>query len=264
MYDLAYGRNGVHIFDRGTGTLLRTIPYMWPDAQYSLRERVAVLGARTIVGETLMAYCGGVTGCGPCETCGPSGSCVAAPHPTCQQMTPSGDFRLMFLNTDGGDLAQWKGSGQFAPGGPPDTGPAFFLFGAPNIDTDYALCVYDASSALLFRAEAPADDTCAGAPCWRMRGSPFGPRGTYSYRDRDRTPDGVRSVRLFRRTDTGLATINVRGSGPNLSNHPQGLPSLPLTLPLRVQLQSRDGQCFETTHSTATINSAERFVSPSD
>jgi len=263
VYAAGSPRDVTFVFDRATGTLLRTIRDFWANSNSNVREHLVLLGSRTIAGSTVMAYCGGNAGCGPCETCGPSGSCVAAPHPTCQQMDPSGAFKLMFLNTAARDTAQWKGKGTLAPGGPPDTGYAYRLFGAPDVDTDYALCVFDPSSALLFRAEAPAG-TCDASPCWKRRGEDFETVGVFTYRDPDRTPDGIRGARLFRRTDTGLTSLQMRGGGPNLSNRPFGIPTLPLTLPLRVQLQSRDGQCFETTHSTVVFNSTERFVSKSD
>jgi len=263
VYAAGSPRDVTFVFDRATGTLLRTIRDFWANSNSNVREHLVLLGSRTIAGNTVMAYCGGNAGCGPCETCGPSGSCVAAPHPTCQQMDPSGAFKLMFLNTAARDTAQWKGKGMLAPGGPPDTGYAYRLFGAPDVDTDYALCVFDPSSALLFRAEAPAG-TCDASPCWKRRGEDFETVGVFTYRDPDRTPDGIRGARLFRRTDTGLTSLQMRGGGPNLSSRPFGIPTLPLTLPVRVQLQSRDGQCFETTHSTVVSNSTERFVSKSD
>jgi hypothetical protein len=251
----------VYIFDRATGTLLRKIRYLWPSQGFGLRENVAALGARTIAGETVAAYCGGTVGCGPCETCGPSGTCVAAPHPTCQLMIPSEAFKLMFQSSDSSDTVLWKGKGQLTPGGPPDTGQE--IFAVPHDDTDYALCVFDQSSALLFRAEAPAE-ACGASTCWKQRSDLFAPRITFAYRDPDRTPDGIRGGRLSRRADNGLTTLQIRGNGPNLSSRPFGMPTLPLTLPLRVQLQSRDGQCFETNHSTAVSNSLQRFISKSD
>jgi hypothetical protein len=260
------GRMATYIFDLASGVLLRTIrdhagePFFYPPQQ------LAVLGDRTIVGRTVYAVCGGAVACGPCETCGPFGSCVLAPHPTCQQMTPTGAFTLAISDplAPGGGLVRWKGRGQLAAGGPPAFQQGNFLFGIPHVDTDYGLCLWDAASALLFQAEAPAGGTCGTGECWNPLGTLFTPLSGYAYRDRDRTPDGLASLRLLRRSDTGLTAFRIRGSGPNLFGRPFGLPSPPLTLPLRVQLQSLDGQCFETTHSTAVMNGAQSFLSRSD
>jgi hypothetical protein len=46
-------------------------------------------------------------------------------------------------------------------------------FGDPVGATDYTLCLYDMwgpTSALLFRAVAPAGGVCAGPPCWQPKG----------------------------------------------------------------------------------------------
>ena len=52
--------------------------------------------------------------------------------------------------------------------------------------------------------------------------------------------------------------------GENLSNRPGGLPPLPFPLPVRVQLQVRDGLCWQAEFSTATTNTTFRFRARSD
>ena len=42
------------------------------------------------------------------------------------------------------------------------------------------------------------------------------------------------------------------------------LPTLPLTLPLRVQLQAANGECWETVHTDANVNDGGRVISPAD
>ena len=58
--------------------------------------------------------------------------------------------------------------------------------------------------------------------------------------------------------------FKVRGDDANLSGRPFGLPSLPLALPLRVQVQGQDGACWEATYSTADINDPTFFKATSD
>jgi hypothetical protein len=123
--------------------------------------------------------------------------------------------------------------------------------------TSYALCVFDesptlAQSTLVMFASAPAGEACSPRPhrrpCWKKSA-----RGVLSYRDPDRTP--IAAIRLKPGAD-GHAEATVTGAGPRLR-----LPSLPTDLPLRVQLQSSAGQCWEATHSDAVRNDAVRFRS---
>lgn len=128
--------------------------------------------------------------------------------------------------------------------------------------TDYALCLFDesptlAQPTLVMRATASAGGGCSagsnGRPCWRKSA-----RGLLSYRDRDGGPYGITGIRLKPGAD-GHAEATVTGAGPHLA-----VPSLPADLPLRVQLQSSTGQCWEETYSTSTRNDATRFRGHSD
>jgi hypothetical protein len=124
----------------------------------------------------------------------------------------------------------------------------FVDFGDPrHTRTHYAFCVYDESAptpALVFRALAPAGGTCRFDPspqdlsCWRDV------RDGYRYRDDFRTPEGLSSMRLKEGAD-GKARITLKASGDLV-----GLPSLPLGVPVRAQLQAANGECWETTHSS--------------
>ena len=120
---------------------------------------------------------------------------------------------------------------------------AFTDFGDPRTSGDYALCVYDASSgpaSLLMRATAPAGGRCGTKPCWKAR------RGkSFVYADPGRTPDGLFGVQL-KSGAAGKAAITVGGSGDALP-----LPTLPLGLPITVQVQAGQGPCWEATYTTA-------------
>jgi len=206
-------------------------------------------------------FCGGQTGCAPCETCGPLGTCVSAPHPTCRAPAGSGDTTLKLTNTARSKQVVWESVGQIS-GSLPDV--IAQIFGNPADATtghDYELCLYDSTDSLQFRASVPAAGLCGVRPCWMplVRDGLF--LEGYDYRDRERTPEGVKRVRLRSRSRT---TMVLRGSGDLLVGRQFGLPVGPLATPIRAQLQVRDGECWEATFSAPTINDAERFRARSD
>ena len=136
-----------------------------------------------------------------------------------------------------------------------DTPPG--ALGDPTSTTNYALCVYDESGptpALALRALVPAAGDCSAGPpmCW----SPS--TGGFRYRDPHRTPEGLFDMTLKSGLG-GAARITVRGTGANLV-----LPTLPLGVPLRVQLESSTGECWEGIYSTPRANDATRFVARPD
>jgi hypothetical protein len=127
-------------------------------------------------------------------------------------------------------------------------------FGTPATTTDYRLCIYDASN-LKMTAQAPAGGTCGTQPCWK----PLGDVG-FKYRDKSGGPGG-------------LAKLLLRAGGPNQAriqaNPPRGavssLPPLPLTTPVRVQLQqSGSSTCWEATYSNPAKDDSAQFKARSD
>jgi hypothetical protein len=129
-------------------------------------------------------------------------------------------------------------------------------FGSPTTTNDYAVCVYDQSGAgsmLRMDATAPAGGVCAGKPCWRALATGF------LYADRELTPHGLRTVRLSA-GDAGHGTITVKGRGT-----PLPLPSLPLGVPVTVQLQQRDGAtCWSATFSAPATNTVDELKAKGD
>jgi hypothetical protein len=108
-------------------------------------------------------------------------------------------------------------------------------FGTPTGVTDgYALCLYE-DGALVQGFDIPPGQTCSGSPCWKETGK------GYSYRDRDRSPDGIGGVRMVEGLEDGKTTISVRGKGTRL-----GLPVVnDLNGVLEVQLQrTNDTLCW--------------------
>jgi hypothetical protein len=127
-------------------------------------------------------------------------------------------------------------------------------FGDPIGTTDYTFCLYDSSAAPqpLILAHAPAGGTCGTKPCWKTI------KGGFKYQDKLFTPDGLQQVLL----KSGVATktkILVKGKGDNLP-----MPTLPLTPPVRVQLKSEGGVCWEATYSTPIKNLPEQFRAKAD
>lgn len=117
-------------------------------------------------------------------------------------------------------------------------------FGNPISSTDYALCIYDGSGAMIFEAKILA------GPLWRATSSGF------KYRNPALTRWGIGRVTMSSRgAELGKASIRLTGSGRALSlgnSGPSGnfpnLGSFPLTVapdPLRAQLVNSDGECWE-------------------
>jgi hypothetical protein len=120
------------------------------------------------------------------------------------------------------------------------------------------------SPSLLFRATVPVKTDCGGSPCWRPAAVPFPP--AFTYRDLQRTPDGVERMLFRKQLRTGGVKLKMRGRGANLSGRPAGLPAPPLPLPLRMQAQEVDALCWQATYSAAGVrsNAPPRFSAASD
>lgn len=276
----------VFLIDAASGAVLRTFVnptgVLSSEFGHSFGHALAEVAGRLVVGAqsapvvTGMSFTGGAAyvfrggpvACGPCETLDGPGACVVAPTPSCRSVAPGGKMRLVLRDAPGEsrDLVTWRGLAAFA-------GVAFdppgAVFGDPrHVGTahDYALCVYDESAptpSLLFRAIAPAGGTCGASPCWKALLRDGDTLWGYRYRDADRTPEGVNDA-FVRVPPSGPMIVVFKAQGPNLTNRPLGLPSLPLPVPLRVQLQVREGSCWEAVYSTPTANTATRFVARSD
>ena len=153
--------------------------------------------------------------------------CFPDPIPGCRQVLadkPQPLFQLKNKANDRGDQLKWKWFKGFAA-------PIPLEYGDPLTTTDYVLCAYDASDTLILKAHAPAGGICRDGPCWAPLGG-----GGFKYKDKDGTPDGVKTLYL-RGNRVGLLA-----KGEHLS-----LPAdmTTITQPLTVQIQNSDGFCFE-------------------
>lgn len=164
-------------------------------------------------------------------TCQPEFVCTPTPLVGCRT-SESGKSQLQLKNRTPQttkNQSQWKwGKGAITPKAD---------FGSPLSATDYQFCVY-ANGALVSRAFLPAGGSCAGKPCWKENAKGF------QYKDKEATPDGVTQLKLKEGTVAGKAQIQVKGKGANLD-----MPTLPLALPVLVQLRNSEGVCWESTHS---------------
>jgi hypothetical protein len=255
-----YEGGAAYLFDGGTGALLRTLKpprrgtsnFGWSLAEADGRIAVGDPADSSSYDGHAHLFCGGAAGCGPCETCGPGGSCVSAPNPTCRLPISRGAGLRIIDQPGTADHVAWRWRRRgfsHTPSGGPD-------FGDPTAVHDYTLCVFEGGGTLRFSAALPAGGVCNGNPCWTAVNE-----DTYVYLDPDASPDGVVSALL---DAPGRIRLRVKASGPLLSGRPNGLPALPLTPPVRAQLQASDGLCWEGVFSAPGKNTDARFIGRSD
>ena len=170
-------------------------------------------------------------------------ACSSGPRVGCRSGLKSA-LLLKDSSSPNGDTVQWTLSrGDATDGADLDPGDSNHL----------ALCLWNVSGApsLLFEARLPAASSCDIAPkkaaCWKNSGNRF------VYRDRAGTPDGI-STALLRPGDTGKTKIRIKGRGAELA-----LPPMLLELPVRAQLVSASGACWETEYDVAVRNDPARF-----
>jgi cysteine-rich repeat protein len=165
--------------------------------------------------------------CNACETCAPAAGCVANVRTSCDQPTQRFSGELSFAAT-GTPKVKWH----WAKGGATTLGD----FGDPLGGDAYTLCVFDESGAtptVLFGARTRAG-TCGKKPCWKQLNA-----SSLQYRDPELSPDGLHGI-LLKAASAGRSRVLLTGKGSAL-----GLPTLPLPLPLRAQLQAENGRCWE-------------------
>jgi hypothetical protein len=132
-------------------------------------------------------------------------------------------------------------------------------FGAPDVATDYALCVYEAGAPqrLVLSADVPAGGMCGRSrlrPCWKAT------RTGFRYRDGDGGADGVRSILLQEGLENGRAKVALTAKGAALA-----VPSLvSLVPPLTVQLVNGAGRCWEAVYSVPAQFEASTFRGKAD
>lgn len=181
-------------------------------------------------------------------------ACSATPFVGCRSPLVSRSTRLEITDKvdDSQDTLAWKwANGQKTPAG---------SFGDPLQSDGMTLCLYDESGAtpvLMFEAGMPPNEGCndsGGRPCWKAS------RNGYRYAKKDRQPAGIGDL-TAKPGEDGRAQLVVKGRGEHLT-----LPALPLGLPVRAQLQSITGQCWDALFGPtgANRNDATRFRGRAD
>lgn len=182
----------------------------------------------------------------PTPTPTPTSVCAVVPRPGCRVPTVAGKASLAIVDKpdDTKDSLQWKSvKGPITPRGD---------YGDPRANTSWAFCLYDALGTLRASAEIPAGGLCSGKPCWKAA------KTSFTYADKERSPDGVQQLSLKEGLKDGRSTQSVKGKGVHLD-----LPALPLgaeAFPLTVQLQGTNAVCFATTLAIPTSNTAGKLV----
>ena len=169
--------------------------------------------------------------------------CAPLPLGACRQSTKFSDVTLLLKDhvQDNRDELAWR----WRRG---DVTPAE-AFGDPLATEGFAFCVYEHPGLvpqLLMQAEVPAGALCDEEPCWRKIDD-----SGFIYRDRPGTTDGLTRIELENGV-AGRSTVIVRGSGAALP-----MPLLPLQLPLTVQLQATNGECWEARYLDAGVGTNE-------
>jgi cysteine-rich repeat protein len=179
---------------------------------------------------------GGPVTCARCETCDPMNGCVPAIRPSCKTQVTPGAGRLTVRDTL--DSRKHKLQWQWAAG----AATTVDEFGSPHTTDDLAICLFDSGSQLVASAPVPAGGLCSGKPCWTPKTHGF------NFRSRDGVPGGIVSAQL-KEGVAGKAKIKIDGKGANLATPA----TASLSLPLRVQLQSENGECWEATYSASGV-----------
>lgn len=195
------------------------------------------------------------------------GGCTFQPMTGCRQAARS-VLLLKDSSNDQKDLLAWTwAKGEAASVG--DLGDPLLVAGP-----SYAVCFYDESQTgsdpdyvtELLRATALAGAECGGEgePCWKGLGKPAGSKG-FKYRSPDGSPEGLTKL-LLKPGEDGKTKVLARLKGERLAmlGEPAGgssTPALPLALPVRVQLQSSYGECWESAFDTTHVkkNDADKF-----
>ncbi len=165
------------------------------------------------------------------------GPCPPEPLAGCRDQTlPKGGLTLKDKGIDKGDSLSWKWlRGAATP---------LAAFGDPLGATTYTLCLYDGSSMVALEALVPPAGTCGSKPCWKAKGTTG-----FKYKNSAATADGIQKLDLKAGID-GKAKVTVKGKGEGLD-----MPALDqLALPLLLQLQASNGECWQSTYTAAGVS----------
>ena len=122
--------------------------------------------------------------------------------------------------------------------------------GDPTATTGYELCVYDASG-IRFAVAVPPGFTPPRGPGWKLLGTPSFPKG-YRYKDATAGIQGVKDIKL-KASSLNKASLKLVAKGLEMPDNPPP----PYLLPVRAQLYSSDGTCWDAIFDSSTIRKNE-------
>jgi len=183
-------------------------------------------------------------------SCPAQTGCPSTPRTGCKQPTLhlKGNLTLKNQSPDSRDAIIWKwvkGEATTVP-----------EIGNPLGADSYTLCLYDGDDMLQIEAVVPPGGTCTTVPCWKDLGG-IG----FKYADKTGAEGDVRKL-LVKSGIDGRAKVVAKAQGGGVA-----VPALPPVLPLRAQLSSSTGTCWEAefratgvTKSTPTVFGAKPHV----
>jgi hypothetical protein len=133
--------------------------------------------------------------------------------------------------SDDRDVMRWRWKG--------GTGTAPEDLGDPLAEHGYAVCLYEPAG-FLTEASVRGASLCGEIPCWKTAGG-----SGFRYRDPQAASDGVKTL-VVKARDGGQAVLRAVAGGVALPGF-----GLPIVLPLTVQLQAGNGECWEATYGPA-------------
>jgi 6-phosphogluconolactonase (cycloisomerase 2 family) len=174
------------------------------------------------------------------------GGCDAAPAAGCHLSAEVGGSKLLVVDRGVPEKNKmtwkWLAKGE---------GTVAADLGDPESSTSYALCIYEESGppvlvhrSLMARSNVWWDDVFNG----------------FKYVRKDAAPEGITSASIKAKIE-GKGNLKVKGKGAQLA-----IPPVPAMLPLRVQLQHSEGECWEATFSPAGVrkNGNGKFLGVSE
>jgi 6-phosphogluconolactonase (cycloisomerase 2 family) len=173
-------------------------------------------------------------------TCGP-------PAAGCGQPTQPLASTLVVKALAGNPQLQWKWT----------KGSALAIadFASPQtLPVDVRACLYDASDTLLVDAVVPALASSRGRACWKQSSNGT----TLKYSDSYAVPEGVRTFRA-KAGAAGFSSLKLKMKGDTFVP-----PFPPLATPVRLQIRSGTGACWEATYGTPQTNLPGLFKARSD
>ena len=188
------------------------------------------------------AACASGYGCFTCERCNAGVGCEVFEQPACKSSVKplAGLLRLKYIPGFSQSAFQWQWKAGEAT--------TVAEFGDPVTSDDYEICMFDDEAAstpeIIMAVPVPAGGTCNSKPCWTAtsKGPKYKNRGT-----------GVLGITTRAGAD-GAAAIKLKGKNIGFDLR-YGVASKPL----RLQLRTESGQCWESTFSAAHVLKSSDF-----